>query len=234
MQQNPPKPTPITNPVILSNGTQIAEVRMANDATDAIVLPNRRATTPAEWAEYSAYVASLTLDQARTRLANRWSVEHTKDSDCAPFLVDNSCSLCHVDHTNPCTFCQRRGFHHPDCRLADGNEEKPLVATIFQPIGSFSFNFILDGRNHNLLLPMQEAIKSATQLGADQLEVAEYHLISRRKLATILAALRYWQNDVLSNQKPDGSHFEEHTPLTTDEIDTLCEDLNLGAFAANF
>lgn len=53
--------------------------------------------------------------------------------------------------------------------------------------------------------------------------------LTDRELATILAALRYWQQDLAEN--PDGpisEHFEEATPLTVEEIDELCERLNRG------
>lgn len=54
--------------------------------------------------------------------------------------------------------------------------------------------------------------------------------ITDRELATVLAALRYWQLD-LTELETDGPiselHFDSgNTPLTTDEIDELCERLN--------
>lgn len=54
--------------------------------------------------------------------------------------------------------------------------------------------------------------------------------LTQRELATILAALRYWQHDLAENE--DGPISPEHfgdstTPLTVEEIDTLCERLNL-------
>lgn len=53
--------------------------------------------------------------------------------------------------------------------------------------------------------------------------------ITERELATVLAALRYWQQDLVINQdgpvSPD--HFDDEiTPLTGEEIDELCERLN--------
>lgn len=54
-----------------------------------------------------------------------------------------------------------------------------------------------------------------------------------RELATCLAALRYWQQEMIDIQEQDednwmadSSHFTEHTPLTVEEIDTLCEKIN--------
>ena len=54
--------------------------------------------------------------------------------------------------------------------------------------------------------------------------------LNDRELATVLAALRYWQQNLANNQdqgpiSPD--HFDDKiTPLTVDEIDALCERLN--------
>jgi hypothetical protein len=55
--------------------------------------------------------------------------------------------------------------------------------------------------------------------------------MSDRELATVLAALRYWQQDLAENED-DGpicqEHFDKVTPLTVEEIDELCERLNGG------
>jgi hypothetical protein len=54
--------------------------------------------------------------------------------------------------------------------------------------------------------------------------------LSPRELATVLAALRYWQRQLADGE--DGSsislyHFTESvTPLSTTEIDEFCERLN--------
>jgi hypothetical protein len=53
--------------------------------------------------------------------------------------------------------------------------------------------------------------------------------LTERELATVLAALRYWQQDLTEND--DGpislEHFDDRiTPLTSLEIDLLCEHLN--------
>jgi hypothetical protein len=52
--------------------------------------------------------------------------------------------------------------------------------------------------------------------------------LSKRELATVLAALRYWQQDLQRNDEPPiCEHFDKHlTPLTVDEIDALIERLN--------
>jgi len=59
--------------------------------------------------------------------------------------------------------------------------------------------------------------------------------LTDRELATVLASLRYFQNgigsfDLLDDfTRPDQfPHFDEVTPLTIDEIDQLCERLNMG------
>jgi hypothetical protein len=57
---------------------------------------------------------------------------------------------------------------------------------------------------------------------------------SDRELATVLAALRYWQQDLAANEDepPISEHFADGaTPLTVAEIDDLCERLNVGTAA---
>ena len=50
-----------------------------------------------------------------------------------------------------------------------------------------------------------------------------------RELATVLAALRYWQQDLEANDAPpiSGEFFADCEPLTSEEIDQLCERLNM-------
>ena len=53
--------------------------------------------------------------------------------------------------------------------------------------------------------------------------------LSDRELATVLAALRYWQQDLAEDD--DGPISSEHfdltiTPLSVEEIDELCQRLN--------
>lgn len=52
--------------------------------------------------------------------------------------------------------------------------------------------------------------------------------LNKRELATVLAALRYWQQDLDENEEPPISEhfFNSITPLTSDEIDELCDRLN--------
>ena len=52
--------------------------------------------------------------------------------------------------------------------------------------------------------------------------------LSDRELAQMLAALRNWQIDALNEDLVEAfsGHFEDHEPLTDEEIDALCERLN--------
>ncbi len=52
--------------------------------------------------------------------------------------------------------------------------------------------------------------------------------VSDREIAHLLAALRNWQTDALNENLTEAfaGHFEEHEPLTDEEIDSLCERLN--------
>lgn len=54
--------------------------------------------------------------------------------------------------------------------------------------------------------------------------------ISKRELATVLAALRYWQNDLDDQSLTEGfaDHFTEYSRLDATEVDVLCEQLNTG------
>lgn len=54
--------------------------------------------------------------------------------------------------------------------------------------------------------------------------------IPSRDLATIIAALRYWQEEVVKDETYGEylDFFAAHSPLSAEEIDTLCERLNFG------
>jgi len=54
--------------------------------------------------------------------------------------------------------------------------------------------------------------------------------LSDREVATVLAALRYWQGECgpENAEATDNVHFDECAPLTMTEIDGLCERLNAG------
>jgi hypothetical protein len=56
-------------------------------------------------------------------------------------------------------------------------------------------------------------------------------MLSPRELATVLAALQYWQSELAATDEiiDGGEHFSDHHPLTADEIDDLCERLNFTA-----
>lgn len=53
-------------------------------------------------------------------------------------------------------------------------------------------------------------------------------MLTPRELATVLAALRYWQQDLVAADEvvDGGEHFVEHEPLSVEQIDQLCERLN--------
>lgn len=55
--------------------------------------------------------------------------------------------------------------------------------------------------------------------------------LTLRQLSTILAALRYWQaeiedGDIPGSQYDIATNCDDFEPLTADEIDDLCEELN--------
>ena len=53
--------------------------------------------------------------------------------------------------------------------------------------------------------------------------------LNERELAAVLAALRYWQRDLAESDSGPISpeHFADATtPLTVEEIDSLCQILN--------
>ncbi|MGE3407562.1 MAG: hypothetical protein AB7I37_12155 [Pirellulales bacterium] len=57
--------------------------------------------------------------------------------------------------------------------------------------------------------------------------------LSPRELATVLASLRYFQQELIRDEATGGDgpislHFDEHEPLAVAEINELCERLNLG------
>ena len=58
-----------------------------------------------------------------------------------------------------------------------------------------------------------------------------FAVLTSRELATVLAALRYWQRDLESADEiiDGGEHFADQLPLTAAEIDELCERLNCAA-----
>ncbi|MCI0457788.1 MAG: hypothetical protein L0Z62_12540 [Gemmataceae bacterium] len=54
--------------------------------------------------------------------------------------------------------------------------------------------------------------------------------LSDRELATVLAALRFWQDEMGPHAHAGGcypEHFEGTQPLDSREIDELCERLNV-------
>jgi hypothetical protein len=56
--------------------------------------------------------------------------------------------------------------------------------------------------------------------------------LTDRDLATILAALRHWQATVKDGERNAYPHFSEHLdPLSDEEIDALCELMNVETVA---
>lgn len=53
--------------------------------------------------------------------------------------------------------------------------------------------------------------------------------LNKQELATVLAALRFWQSGTIEENRCDFEHFDSNTtPLDDDEIDDLCERINCG------
>ena len=58
-------------------------------------------------------------------------------------------------------------------------------------------------------------------------------ILTKRELATVLSALRHWQEGFLhesyseSEVKAMFPHFRDAKPLTIDEVDALCQKLNV-------
>lgn len=63
-------------------------------------------------------------------------------------------------------------------------------------------------------------------------EIMFRHIVlTEHELATVLAALRYWQRNSKKSATPEwdiATSAGEFDPLTDGQIDTLCERLNLG------
>jgi hypothetical protein len=55
--------------------------------------------------------------------------------------------------------------------------------------------------------------------------------LTDRDLATVLASLRHFQNDVNEDQRKEAfpEHFDKQDPLSNEEIDILCIQLNISA-----
>ena len=55
--------------------------------------------------------------------------------------------------------------------------------------------------------------------------------LNEREIAQVLAALRNWQVDGLNEDLADtfAGHFEDHAPLSDEEIEALCERINFAS-----
>jgi len=51
--------------------------------------------------------------------------------------------------------------------------------------------------------------------------------MSDRELASVIAALRYWQEYVAEEERDESGDFDEVRPLTDEQIDRLCRRLYL-------
>lgn len=73
----------------------------------------------------------------------------------------------------------------------------------------------------------RDRVEEVRSLLARYLMQARYDF-SSRELATVLAALRYWQDTTFENERESlMPHFEDgETPLDDNEIDDLCEKIN--------
>lgn len=45
--------------------------------------------------------------------------DHSKDSDCEPFLVDDTCTVCGIGRTDKCPDCGAYSYHTDTCASAD-------------------------------------------------------------------------------------------------------------------
>lgn len=129
---------------------------------------------------------------------------------------------------NPCVW--RNTYHHciswSDDWSCQADDECPECGSSCSPRASLwlvrsTFNSV--DATTRLWASLPEAC------GLEALGITSDDILqSRRENATILAALRYWQDapgkaDAFVEIASDGGNF---TPLTADEIDDLCERLN--------
>jgi len=134
---------------------------------------------------------------------------------------------------NVCPLCLEEEGHMEDC-VHNPNEgiqrwAVRLLSTM-KAIGFGGDKPISGANSVDLLNNIRPAVRALSTKTLPR-------LLSDEELATTLAALRYWQNDLGHNEahgEPliDGEgHFAEHKPLTVEQIDGLCERLNLGEIA---
>ena len=62
--------------MFLSNGVEVHEYKEDNGSTVAVIVPDDRAMTEAEWREYVGYLKALSLEQHRERIASRKTRNH--------------------------------------------------------------------------------------------------------------------------------------------------------------
>lgn len=120
------------------------------------------------------------------------------------------------------THCEMCGAHPPG--TIDGRYSAARLEAAYDP----------NGQPKTLCYDCR--IESAEILAEHRLSQGPYLKLSSRELATVLAALRYWQSDVLDSGDEDRQakavmpeHFEDDKPLSSEDVDELCERLNFSA-----
>lgn len=57
--------------------------------------------------------------------------QHSKDSDCTIDRESNCCTVCGVEHDTPCLECGGRGFHLESCGMADTEDPRDALESVF-------------------------------------------------------------------------------------------------------
>lgn len=60
-------------------------------------------------------------------------MQHTQDSDCIDHIdpETNLCTVCHVEHNDPCVDCGQRAYHKPDCPRMDPEDNRVFGSQTF-------------------------------------------------------------------------------------------------------
>ncbi|HWG45160.1 MAG TPA: hypothetical protein VN688_20490 [Gemmataceae bacterium] len=128
----------------------------------------------------------------------------------------------------------RDGFHN-SCLIVllpavDGKTDAELMADWMAGPGEEAKLPELTDHDDDTIDPLGEMIQTAY----DEADTPEARPFTARELATVLAALRYWQANVTNGPTLNASyivegceHFECVEPLEDLDIDALCESINL-------
>jgi len=57
--------------------------------------------------------------------------EHTKDSDCTVDPTTNLCTICQVEHLDPCLDCGQRAYHKSDCPQCGTDDTRVFACNTF-------------------------------------------------------------------------------------------------------